>query len=192
VQATPVARSPNSARRSSAQRKPSPPRNPARRDALGRRAAEGVPDSQSASERGESAKREKPPRTRLASSGGQLTQRSERDARRAARLGRLLSGTRLWSGSGFSAENPRYPAPGAVGQRKTELGGNTPSPTRPTSAANAQRTPPSLPPRDLAHAHPVRSFSDTQYPPPEAQSVQGAVQPEDRHPLPATRRGVML
>ena len=41
------------------------------RDALGRRAAAGVPDSQSASERGASAKREKPPRTRLASSGGQ-------------------------------------------------------------------------------------------------------------------------
>ena len=53
------------------------------RDALGRRAAEGVPDSQSASERGASAKREKPPRTRPASSGGQLTQRSERDAGRA-------------------------------------------------------------------------------------------------------------
>ena len=57
------------------------------RDALGRRAAAGVPDSQSASERGESAKREKPPRTRLASSGGQLTQRSERDAGRAAGSG---------------------------------------------------------------------------------------------------------
>jgi len=38
-----------------------------------------VPDSQSASERGESAKREKPPRTRLASSGGQKP--SERQSR---------------------------------------------------------------------------------------------------------------
>ena len=62
---------------------PSPARSPARRDALGRRAAAGVPDSRSASERGESAKRGKPPRTRSASSGGQLTQRSERGARRA-------------------------------------------------------------------------------------------------------------
>ena len=57
--------------------------SPAPRDALGRRAAAGVPDSQSASERGASAKRGKPPRTRLASFGGQLTQRSERDAGRA-------------------------------------------------------------------------------------------------------------
>ena len=81
--ATPFAQRSKGARRSSAQREPSPSRSPARRDALGRRAAAGVPDSQSASERGGSAKREKPPRTRLASSGGQLTQRSERDARRA-------------------------------------------------------------------------------------------------------------
>ena len=36
--------------------------------------------------------------------------------------GRLLSGTRLWSGSGFSAENPRHPAPGAVGRSGAELG----------------------------------------------------------------------
>jgi len=54
------ARSSKGARRCSARRPPSPPRSPARRDALGRRAAEGVPDSQSASEQGGSAKREKP------------------------------------------------------------------------------------------------------------------------------------
>ena len=66
-----------------ARRPPSPTRSPARCDALGRRAREAMPDSQSASEQGESAKRERALRTRLASSGGQLTQRSERDARRA-------------------------------------------------------------------------------------------------------------
>ena len=47
------------ARRSQARRPPSPPRNLARRDALGRRAAEGVPDSQSASEGRERAKPER-------------------------------------------------------------------------------------------------------------------------------------
>ncbi|MBQ4077089.1 MAG: hypothetical protein IJD65_05415 [Mailhella sp.] len=57
--------------------------SPERFDALGRRAAEGVPDSQSASEQGGSAKRERALRTRLASSGGQLTKRTEQGARRA-------------------------------------------------------------------------------------------------------------
>ena len=41
--------------------------------------------------------------------------------------GRLLSGTRLWSGSGFSAENPRHPVPGAVGRSGAELGRTTSS-----------------------------------------------------------------
>ena len=59
------------------------PCNPAQCDALGRRAAEGVPDSQSASEQGGSAKRERALRTKLASSGGQLTKRTEQGARRA-------------------------------------------------------------------------------------------------------------
>ena len=54
-------------------------RNPARRGALGRRVREADPDSRSASERGGSAKREKPPRTRSASSGGQ--QPSKRQSR---------------------------------------------------------------------------------------------------------------
>ena len=43
----------------------------------------GSANSQSASEQGESAKRERALRTRLASSGGQLTKRTEQGARRA-------------------------------------------------------------------------------------------------------------
>ena len=54
------------------------PRSPARRDAQGMSA-----NSQSASEQGGSAKRERALRTRLASSGGQLTKRTEQGARRA-------------------------------------------------------------------------------------------------------------
>jgi len=57
----PFAQRSKGARRSSSQRESSPSRNPARRDALGRRAAEGVPDSRSASERGESATARKAP-----------------------------------------------------------------------------------------------------------------------------------
>ena len=53
------------------------------RDAQGMSATGGSANSQSASEQGESAKRERALRTRLASSGGQLTKRSERDAGRA-------------------------------------------------------------------------------------------------------------
>jgi len=106
------------------------------RDALGRRAAEGVPDSQSASERGGSATARKAPRTRLASSGGQLTQRSERDARRAqARAALERNEALVWE-----RKTDRFfknLAPGAVGRRTTFHGGNTPSPTRPTSAAQA-------------------------------------------------------
>ena len=52
--------------------------------------------------------------------------------------GRLLSGTRLWSGSGKSADFPRHPAPGAVGRRSTCQGGNPRRPARPTSAAKAE------------------------------------------------------
>ena len=46
-------------------------RSPARCDALGRRAAEGVPDSRAEAEGRESAKRERAARARAASSGGQ-------------------------------------------------------------------------------------------------------------------------
>ena len=56
-----LARSSKGARRGSARRPPSPSRSPARRDALGRRAAAGVPDSQSARERGERAEGPKSP-----------------------------------------------------------------------------------------------------------------------------------
>ena len=77
-----------------------------------------------------------------------------------------MSGTRLWSGSGKSADFPRHPAPGAVGQRKTELGGNTFSPTlppqkktRPTSAAfHSPRPSPPLTP----HGPPISSQSGYQ------------------------------
>ena len=172
-----------------------------------------MPDSQSASERGGSAKREKPPRTRLASSGGQLTQRSERDARRAnARAALERNEALVWrrktgrffkslapgvsvSGQhtkaarrpaqraqplppqrifgrkrpeaarravavrhakrsargpyGYRQQSyPRHPAPGAVGRRKTELGGNTPSPKRP--------------PKKTPHGPPISSQSGYQ------------------------------
>ena len=94
-----------------------------------------MPDSQSASEQGGSAPARKALRTRLASSGGQLTQRSERDAGRAARLGRLLSGTRLWSGGEKPAGFSRIP--------RRELSGNA----RPAKAAtrSTQRAQPLLP-----------------------------------------------
>ncbi len=53
------------------------------RDAQGMSATSGSANSQSASEQGGSAKRERALRTRLASSGGQLTKRTEQGARRA-------------------------------------------------------------------------------------------------------------
>ena len=79
----PFAQRSKGARCSPARRPPSPSRSPARLDAQGMSATSGSANSQSASERGASAKREKPPRTRLASSGGQLTKRTEQGARRA-------------------------------------------------------------------------------------------------------------
>ena len=57
--------------------------SPARHDAQGMSATRGSANSQSASEQGGSAKRERALRTRLASSGGQLTKRTEQGARRA-------------------------------------------------------------------------------------------------------------
>ena len=59
------------------------PRSPAQCDAQGMSATRGSANSQSASEQGGSAKRERALRTRLASSGGQLTKRTEQGARRA-------------------------------------------------------------------------------------------------------------
>ena len=81
--AMPVARSANGARRSPARRPPSPPRRPARRDALGRRAAEGVPDSRSASERGERAEGPKSPREQGRRHLVVKSQVSDKAARRA-------------------------------------------------------------------------------------------------------------
>ena len=49
----------------------------------------------------------------------------------------------------FRLGNPRHPAPGAVGQRSTELGGNTPSPTR-------------SPPKKTPHGPPISSQSGYQ------------------------------
>ena len=95
------------------------PRSPAQCDALGRRAAEGVPDSQSASEQGGSAKRERALRTRLASSGGQLTKRTEQGARRAAGSRDLFRERGSGPDSGKPKGFPRHPAPGAVGRRDT-------------------------------------------------------------------------
>ena len=95
------------------------PQSPAQCDALGRRAAEGVPDSQPASEQGGSAKRERALRTRLASSGGQLTKRTEQGAGRAAGSRDLFRERGSCPDSGFPKGNPRHPVPGAVGQSST-------------------------------------------------------------------------
>ena len=59
------------------------PRRPEQWGTQGMSATIGSANSQSASEQGGSAKRERALRTRLASSGGQLTKRTEQGARRA-------------------------------------------------------------------------------------------------------------
>jgi len=109
------ARSSNEARRSSAQSSTSPSRSPARRDALGRRAAAGVPDSQSASERGERAEGPKSPREQGWRHLVVKSQVSDKAARRAN--ARAASRERHFRmpflphrakrGSGFPAGNPR-------------------------------------------------------------------------------------
>ena len=60
-----------------------PSRSPVRRDALGRRAAEGVPDSRSASERGERANGPKSPREQGRRHLVVKSQVSDKAARRA-------------------------------------------------------------------------------------------------------------
>ena len=115
------ARSSKGARGTSAQRSTSSSHSPARRDALGRRAAEGVPDSQSASERGGSATARKAP----ANKAGVIwwsTDAEKRKRRRESRKARAAlerNEALVWSGK--SADFPRHPVPGAVGRRTTEL-----------------------------------------------------------------------
>jgi hypothetical protein len=80
------------------------------RESQGTSATGGSASSRSASECRESAKRERAARTRPASSGGQLTKRTEQGARRAQ--ARAASSARHFRMpflplSGFSAENPR-------------------------------------------------------------------------------------
>ena len=124
-------------------------------------ATRGSANSRSVSERGASAKREKPQRTRSASSGGQQPSkrqsRKEREARAAssARHFRLpllpLSGFSVRKSKtkpqGFKAENrqifqdKKNPAPGAVGQRSPSQA-CPPPPQRSQPFLSAKKRPP--------------------------------------------------
>ncbi len=130
-------------------------------------ATAGSANSQSASEQGESAKRERALRTRLASSCGQLTKRTEQGARRAQARATCFGSEALV----LTAENrkvfqdipcrelsdearhnsaaspqpnaarpaPQNPAPGAVGQRTTYQEGRKARAKRPPFLLNTSK-----------------------------------------------------
>ena len=118
-----------------------PSRSPARRDAQGMSATVGSANSQSASECRERAQARKSGTSKAGVIWWSTDAEKRKRREKSRRLVWLLSGTRLWSGSGKSVDFPRYPVPGAIGRRMGGQGGNTPQTTPPTFAAKENLVP---------------------------------------------------